>query len=131
MDVSHKLLRLFLPIVFIGALGIGILDSILTPSPVLAHRHVNEEEYQDGLIDDSGSISGEIGYLFLVALFVLCLYSTVENIRMIKKGEKFDPNGEPQSLYWGFFNKDLWFSYVGCIVFGGLLILFTLRWLYV
>ena len=47
MDVSHKLLRLFLPIVIIGALGIGILDSILTPSPVFAYRHVDELDLHD------------------------------------------------------------------------------------
>ena len=137
MDVSHKLLRLFLPIVIIGALGIGILDSILTTSPVLAHRHVDEdlcvvdgrlENCLEG-IDQDSFYSKTIGLLFFGALFALSLYSTVEEIRKIKKGERFDPKtGEPQSLYLGFFNKGEWFSYVGCIFFGVIIICLMIFW---
>ena len=67
-----------------------MLDSLLTPSPVFAYRHVDDEQYQGGIYDEADSGPG-IGIFFLAAFFVLGLVVTVEQFRRIKKGEEFDP----------------------------------------
>ncbi|MQF65272.1 hypothetical protein FIM04_04055 [SAR202 cluster bacterium AC-409-J13_OGT_754m] len=76
--MSAKLPRLFLPIVIIGALGIGMIVSVMTASPVLASGHQlcvdDPREHmaypckEAGSGSDIGRSIALIGFLLLVAI---------------------------------------------------------------
>ena len=112
MHVSHKLHRLFLPIVIIGALGIGIIDSVLTPSPVLAFEHeIFSSDRGELCVDDprehtaypcKNDGSGSGGNIAAVISIAICILACLYNIKgsLTTHPENKDLDGETYPNPW-------------------------------